>query len=111
LKLAGFSADNVAFGMGGALHQKLDRDSLSFAMKASAILIDGKWLDVYKDPVAGGKTSKRGRLALVEGEAGQPVTVRRENAMGRTDHLEMVYDKGILVRNQPFNDIRRLAAI
>lgn len=111
LKLANFSADNVAFGMGGAIHQKLDRDSLSFAMKASSILIDGKWMDVYKDPVAGGKTSKRGRLALVEDESGELVTVRRENAMGRIDHLEVVYDKGVLVRNQSFSDVRRLAAI
>jgi nicotinamide phosphoribosyltransferase len=111
LKLDGFSAENVAFGMGGALHQKVDRDTFSFAMKASAILIDGKWMDVYKDPIAGGKTSKRGRLALVRGENGELTTIRRENAMGRDDHLELVYDKGVLVRRQTFGEIRRLAAI
>jgi nicotinamide phosphoribosyltransferase len=111
LKLAGFSAENVAFGMGGALHQKVDRDTFSFAMKASAILRNGLWQDVYKDPVAGGKTSKRGRLALVKNDFDAFTTIRRENTMGRDDHLEYVYEKGILVRNMRFGEVRRNAAI
>jgi nicotinamide phosphoribosyltransferase len=111
LKLAGFSAENVAFGMGGALHQKLDRDTLSFAMKASSVCVDGKWLDVYKDPIAGGKTSKRGHLALVEDNDGVLTTIRRENAMGRVDLLEPVYANGVLIRDQSFSDVRRNAAI
>ena len=32
---AGFSAENVAFGMGGGLLQKVDRDTMSFATKLS----------------------------------------------------------------------------
>lgn len=60
-----YSAENVAFGMGGALLQRCDRDTFSFAMKMSAIKRAGVWQDVYKDPVAGGKTSKRGILELV----------------------------------------------
>jgi len=114
LKTMGFSAENVAFGMGGALHQKVDRDSFSFAMKASAILIDDKWQDVYKDPVAGGKTSKRGRLSLVEDPDGKLTTVRRENAMGLRDKLEPAYGwtmSGVFYRTQKFSDVRRLAAI
>ena len=111
LKIAGFSAENVAFGMGGALHQKVDRDTFSFAMKASSILVDGKWMDVYKDPIAGGKTSKRGRLALVEDENGELTTVRRENAMGKFDHLEVVYARGKLIQEVRFNEVRALAAI
>ena len=38
----GYSADNVAFGQGGALLQIVNRDSLRFAMKASAVQIDGR---------------------------------------------------------------------
>lgn len=57
----GWSAENIVFGMGGALLQKVDRDSLKFAMKASAIRISGIWNDVYKDPVTDpGKVSKKG---------------------------------------------------
>jgi nicotinamide phosphoribosyltransferase len=55
-----FSIDNIAFGMGGGLLQKVDRDTLGWAMKCSAARVSGVWRDVWKDPVGGGKTSKRG---------------------------------------------------
>lgn len=59
----GYSADNIAFGMGGALLQKLDRDTLKYAMKCSALNIDNQWVDVYKDPVTDhGKRSLKGRV-------------------------------------------------
>ncbi len=38
----GFSASNIAFGMGGALLQKCDRDTLAFAYKASAAKVNGR---------------------------------------------------------------------
>ncbi len=62
----GFSADNVVFGSGGALLQKVNRDTFKFAQKASAILVDGVWKGIAKDPVTDpGKASKKGRLTLV----------------------------------------------
>lgn len=65
----GFSASNIAFGMGGALLQKVDRDTLKFAFKCSAMMVNGEWRDVYKDPATDhGKRSKRGRLDLVKRE-------------------------------------------
>lgn len=66
LLIDGFSAENVAFGMGGALLQKVDRDTQRFAYKASAGLIDGAYRGIYKDPVTDpGKRSKDGVLDLV----------------------------------------------
>ncbi|MFC3860294.1 nicotinate phosphoribosyltransferase [Deinococcus antarcticus] len=66
LLIDGFSAENVAFGMGGALLQKVDRDTQRFAYKASAGLVDGKYRGIYKDPVTDpGKRSKDGVLDLV----------------------------------------------
>lgn len=57
----GWSADNITFGQGGALLQQLNRDTCRFAMKCSAIRVNGEWRDVYKDPVGdSGKKSKRG---------------------------------------------------
>ena len=65
LKKEGFSTENIAFGMGGGLLQAVGRDDFRFAMKASAICVDGEWRDVYKDPITdSGKRYKRGRLAL-----------------------------------------------
>lgn len=62
----GWSIDNIAFGMGGGLLQKVNRDTLSFAYKVSAKFEDGAWHDVYKEPITDpGKNSKRGLLTLV----------------------------------------------
>src|SRR5579864_6602612 len=65
-----FSATNIAFGMGGALLQQHNRDTLKFAMKCSHIYrtVNGKQVsvDVFKDPVTDhGKVSKAGRLDLI----------------------------------------------
>ncbi|THF84854.1 nicotinate phosphoribosyltransferase [Deinococcus sp. KSM4-11] len=74
LDVDGYSAENVAFGMGGALLQKVDRDTQRFAYKASAGLIDGEYRGIYKDPVTDpGKRSKDGVLDLVQ-ENGRMVT-------------------------------------
>lgn len=64
MKANKISIDNWAFGMGGGLLQKVNRDDLSFAMKTSAASYDGKtWFDVMKDPVTDpGKASKAGLM-------------------------------------------------
>lgn len=65
VNVLGYSADMVAFGMGGALLQNITRDDQKFAMKCSAISVDGVWRDVYKDPITDpGKRSQAGVLTL-----------------------------------------------
>lgn len=57
------SAQNFAFGSGGDLMQNVSRDTLKFAMKCSAIKVNGEWRDVFKDPITdSGKKSIRGRV-------------------------------------------------
>lgn len=106
MKMQRLSADNVAFGMGGELLQNVNRDTLQFAMKASAIRIDNAWSDVYKDPATDtGKRSKRGRLALVESD-GEYVTIREDELDGRTNLLRPVYRNGALLVDESFTTIR-----
>jgi nicotinamide phosphoribosyltransferase len=63
---AGFSVDNIVFGMGGGLLQLVNRDMLKFAMKCSAISINGVWYNVRKEPITDpNKRSKAGRFVLV----------------------------------------------
>ncbi len=63
---AGYSASNVAFGMGGGLLQQHNRDTHKFAMKCSSVTVNGKSVDVFKDPIDDhGKGSKKGRLDLI----------------------------------------------
>ncbi len=61
--IRGYSAQNFAFGSGGDLMQNVNRDTCKFAIKCSAIKVNGEWRDVYKDPITDpGKKSLRGRI-------------------------------------------------
>lgn len=106
----GFSADNIAFGMGGALLQGINRDTQRFAMKCSAIRINGEWQDVYKDPVGdSGKRSKRGRLALTQDRhTGEYRTINKanEDVLDLGDLLNPVFGNGTLMTEQSFAEIR-----
>jgi len=74
MKLNKISLDNWAFGMGGGLLQKVNRDDLSFAMKTNAASYNGKqWFDVVKDPVTDHSKASKGGI-----QPG-PFTTRYEN--------------------------------
>ena len=105
------SADNVAFGMGSALLQRLNRDTLKFAMKASAARVNGEWRDVYKDPVTDpGKESKKGRLALVK-KGSSFETIKADNLSGRENLLVPVFKDGELIVDQTLEEVRAKAAL
>jgi nicotinamide phosphoribosyltransferase len=109
----GWSADNIAFGMGGALLQAVDRDTQKFAMKASSACINGEWIDVVKDPITDpGKKSKAGRVTLWKsgGEFVSAVEQPKgwhDRAVGDfADVLEEVYRDGRLVKEMTFDEVR-----
>jgi nicotinamide phosphoribosyltransferase len=105
-----FALDNIAFGMGGALLQHMNRDTLKFAMKASAARINGEPRDVYKRPVGDtGKSSKRGILVLEKGSNGKYFTRQRWDASGKNE-LQTVYRNGELLIDQSLGEIRERAA-
>lgn len=110
---AGFSIDNVAFGMGGGLLQQVNRDTCKFAMKTSAMQIGGEWRDVYKDPITDkGKRSKRGRLDLVQDEAGDYETVQRPNGVKHPmSALRTVYKEGRVLHSSSLSTIRDRARL
>lgn len=106
IQQAGFSTENVAFGMGGGLLQKVNRDTLRFAMKASAMQINGAWRDVYKQPVTdSGKHSKRGRLAVIR-DAGVIKTIREDALSWESNLLRPVFRNGELLVDDGFDSIR-----
>ncbi len=109
LKTEGFSATNIAFGIGGSLLQKIDRDTMKFAYKCSAIVTNGELRDVYKQPITdAGKNSKKGRLDLVL-ENGEYKTVRLENAetlSAENSQMRVVYENGELLIDDNLDEIR-----
>jgi len=102
---AGWSADNLVFGMGGGLLQKVHRDTQKFAFKCSWAEINGEGRDVYKDPITDkGKKSKKGRMKLILDEKGNYKTVG-ENVVGN-DLLETVFENGVCLKEYSFEEIR-----
>lgn len=106
MEMGRWSADNVAFGQGGALLQQINRDTLEFAMKCSAANVKGEWIDVYKDPVTSSmKKSKRGRLMLVE-KNGKYVTQPLDLTSTDKNLLQIRYENGHLYNQTTFAQVR-----
>lgn len=109
-----FSADNLAFGMGGALLQMVNRDTQKFAMKCSAIAIandDGniEWKDVYKDPITDrSKTSLKGRVMVIR-EKDKFINIPYDESMVDKDELKLRFRNGEFLNNQIFSEIRAIS--
>eukprot|EP01147_Barroeca_monosierra_P004810 gene4810-106_t len=112
MKENGWSAENVAFGSGGSLLQKLNRDTLKFACKCSSVVVDGKHREIFKDPVTDHeKTSRKGRLTLELNEEGHYVTKERGEGDLTKDLLQTVFKNGQLMKDTSFAEVREHAAI
>lgn len=126
LMAAGYSASNMAFGMGGGLLQKNNRDTHKFALKACAVRVDGEWVDVFKDPSEydenwnkidkqSFKSSKKGRQELLYNSVtGEFKTVSLEEMdpylfNGWEKGLEVVYENGYTYNETSFTEIRQRA--
>lgn len=108
----GWSSDVIVFGSGGALLQKMNRDTYKFAQKGSAIRIGDDWEDIFKNPITDpGKLSKKGRMNLLYNEStGEYKTVKRDDQIpsGWVNALEVVYENGEIFRLQTLDEIREL---
>ena len=122
--LFGYSADNLAFGMGGGLLQQVDRDTMKFAMKCSAVGIreyvsqardagddEGTlvWRDVFKDPITDqGKASLKGRVVLKQDRWGVFSTVPED---WEADCMVTYFENGELPFTQTFAQVRANSCI
>ena len=105
MQVCGWSADNIAFGCGGALLQKLNRDTQKFAFKCSSVIVDGVVRDVYKDPITDiGKISKRGRFALEKIDS-EFITTNNEHSADNV--LTTVFENGVVYNEQSLDEIRK----
>jgi nicotinamide phosphoribosyltransferase len=108
----GWSGDNIAFGMGGALLQKLDRDTFKWAMKANARNAYGQWQDVFKQPIhQPDKKSKAGILSVVRKQDGSIQTIRRENLLYDQDLLQPVFENGHILTPTTLKNVRENAKL
>ena len=119
LRVKGYSADNIAFGMGGAGLQMVHRDTLKFAMKCSAAKINDEWIDVFKDPITDpGKLSKKGCITTIHNvDTNEYKTIRMEDIDNYNTSpdsswqvaTQLVFYDGVDVNSQNFDTIRARA--
>jgi nicotinamide phosphoribosyltransferase len=120
----GFAVENIAFGMGGALLQKVDRDTQKFAIKCSSIVINGEEVEVQKNPieinekgerVQSFKKSKAGRLKLVHhideyNNSDEYETVQHcKDFTG--DILVNIFENGHILKEWTFEEVRERAEV
>ncbi|PTB98047.1 nicotinate phosphoribosyltransferase [Marivirga lumbricoides] len=119
LKQQKISAENLVLGMGGALLQKLDRDTQKYALKCSYAEINGKPVLVQKRPkelnskgelIESFKTSKAGKLKLVQLNNSYQ-TVSHNEYPEISDELITVFENGKILKEYSFEEIRENAAI
>jgi len=104
----GWSGDNVAFGSGGGLLQKFNRDTSKYAFKCSYAKIGNSEVDVFKQPSTdAGKVSKKGRMSLVL-KNGKLTTVKGDKL---EDLLVTVYENGQIYNETTFANVRERAEV
>lgn len=112
----GFVTVSVGLGIGSYTYQYVTRDTLGFALKATAEVANGEFRAIYKDPATDSdrfKKSQKGLVAVVfeDGEYKlidrlTPETIKNVNG----NMLEDVLVDGEFVRIQTFDEIRRIVA-
>lgn len=114
----GISAENLVLGMGGALLQKVNRDTQKFALKCSYAEINGQSVKVKKQPVEMNekgelvksfKTSKAGLLKLINTNGNYQTA--EQNVNNETDLLETVFENGVITKVHTFEEVRDRAKI
>lgn len=112
------SAENLVLGMGGALLQKVNRDTQKFALKCSYAEVNGNAVNVSKSPVElnesgemvpSFKVSKAGRLKLIR-EANGYATVGENTQPEKHDELVTVFENGEIKKEYTFEQVRERAA-
>jgi len=110
LDASGYSSDNVNFGQGGGLLQLVGRDTMKFALKCSAIDVNGVWRDVYKEPITDfGKKSKKGRVTLYKNGNHYISDLKGRNDIEEV--LRTVFLNGDLIVDDTLSDIRKRASL
>lgn len=107
----GFASSNVVFGIGSYTYQYNTRDTFGFAMKSTWVQINGKGVDIFKDPKTddGVKRSLMGKLKVIKDHDHNEfmaIDQLSESSHYEDDCLRSVYKNGELVIDEDFMTIK-----
>lgn len=113
----GYAPDCMVFGSGGALLQKVNRDTKKFAQKGSCLFFeDGTTLGIAKDPVTDhGKKSKEGLMTTVRSRMTGELMAARLDEGPLSDEFEdlhvLMYHTGKVYNKTTVPEVRTRAAV
>ncbi|AYR03235.1 nicotinate ribosyltransferase [Gordonia phage Octobien14] len=114
LESMGYASTNVVFGVGSYTYQHNTRDTFGSAMKATWAEVDGKGVNLLKDPITddGTKKSATGRLAVVNSEYGGDLKLieRATPEAEQWSLLKPIWENGQFVQRVTFADVRATLA-
>ncbi|QXP79096.1 MULTISPECIES: nicotinate phosphoribosyltransferase [Winogradskyella] len=104
----GFATTNVVLGIGSFTYQFNTRDTFGFAMKATAVVVNGERRAIFKDPITddGIKKSAKGliKVDVIDGEYVliDEVTPEEENE----GELQVIYEDGKFLNSTTLQEVR-----
>lgn len=107
LKLSPF---NCVFGIGSFTYEFCTRDNYGFAMKATAVVRNGKLVPIFKSPKTdGGEKKSHHGIPTVHRDASGAYTVKQDSDPSELDHcaFEKVFENGKLLVDPTFDEIRK----
>ena len=108
LEGAGMAACNLVLGVGSFTYQFKSRDSLGFAVKATACKINGELKEIFKQPKTddGTKNSLKGLITIYEENGTYVAKDCVSEAEEMEGALEPVFINGNLVKDYSLSEIR-----
>ena len=105
LKAKGFASTNIVFGVGSYSLGYATRDNQGGAVKSTAVEIDGKLVEIFKDPVTddGTKKSAKGLLQVKNGVLKDQCTWLEE----ADSDLQTIFINGKFIKTTTLTDIRK----
>ena len=105
LERKGFASTNIVLGIGSFTYQYNTRDTFGFAVKATYAVVDGKPINIWKDPKTddGLKKSAKGLLCVDNAKRLiEEVSVEEAN----TGLLKTVFENGHLMKETSLSEVR-----
>lgn len=109
----GFAADSCVFGIGSYTYQYVTRDTFGFAIKSTAVKINGTYMPIFKKPKTdnGLKNSARGFLRVDKTANGYVLTDNLPDLNATAnDAMKVVFLNGEPRNKSTIRDIRTLLA-
>lgn len=108
LEKKGFASGNVVFGVGSYTYQCNTRDTFGLALKATYSIVNGKPVNIFKDPKTDSKKkSAKGLLKVEKDIDGKFILIDQVSEQLETEgELKTIFENGVLLNRVTLDTIR-----